>query len=137
MDIISLYNDFLDRTETEQNGSVTIEKFNRFERLAELRFLDFLSGDVEGVKPPEPYSNTKLRDWLSIFIKKDSFLVQDGYFTKPSDYYRYDRNAVIGDYRDEVCGKDVLVSNGNTPIEILDGQQFDYLFLVQLKILNN
>lgn len=125
MDIISLYNDVLDRTATEQNGSITISKFNRFNRIAELRGLDYLSGDVEGVKPPEPYSTQKLRDWLSIFIKSDNFQVQNGSFTKPTDFYRYESNAIIGDYRDEVCGKDVLVSNGNTPIELLDSQQFD------------
>jgi hypothetical protein len=126
MDIISLYNDVLDRTATEQNGSITIEKFNRFNRIAELRMLDYLSGDVEGVKPPEPYTTSKLRDWLSIFVKPFTAQVQDGYFTRPEDFYRVESNSIIGDYRDEVCGKDVLVSNGNTPIDILPSEQFEY-----------
>lgn len=125
MDIISLYNDVLDRTAQEQNGEIGIAKFNRYEKIAELRLLDYLSGDVEGVKPPEPYSTQKLRDWLSIFIKKEGAQVQDGAFIKPADFYRYESNAIIGDYRDEVCGEDVLVSNGNTPIELLDSLQFD------------
>lgn len=125
MDIVSLYNDVIERTEVEQNGSMTIQKFNRFNRIGELRLLDFLSGDVEGVKPPEPYNNQKLRDWLSIFIVPEKIMVQNGVIAKPENYYRFDTTSILGTYRDEVCGKDALVSKGNTPIEVMDGPQFD------------
>lgn len=126
MDIISLYKDVFDRTAAEQNGSITIDKFNRYEKLAELRLLDYLSGDIEGVKPPEPYATAKLRAWLSKFIAKKPVLVVNGAFQKPADFYRDDRAAIIGSYLDEVCGKIVTITGANTPIEILDGPQFDY-----------
>lgn len=133
MNIVSVYNDYLDRTAAEENGITTIEKFNRFSRLAELRLVDYLSGDVEGLKPPEPYSNQKLRDFLSILLKSDLLQSKDGKIEKPADYYRFDSNAVVGSYRDNVCGKDVVVSAGNTPIEILDGQQFDKRTMTYIK----
>lgn len=125
MDIISLYKDVMDRTAVEQNGGITIEKFNRFNRIAELRLLDYLSGDVEGIKPPEPYSNQKVRDWLSIFITPHKAVVSNGSFAKPANFYRYESNAIIGSYLDDVCGKETFVSKGDTPIEILDAPQFD------------
>lgn len=125
MDIISLYHDVIDRTATEQNGEMGIEKFNRYNRLGGLRMLDFISGDISGITPPEPYSTEKVRDWLSLFITTDTKQVQSGTSPKPENFYRYESLSMIGDYRDEVCGKDVLVSNGNTPIELLDALQFD------------
>lgn len=125
MEIISLYNDVLDRTATEQNGSLTISKFNRFSRLGELRLLEYLSGDLEGIRPPEPYSTQKLRDFLTPFIVPDTKQVENGTSPLPDNYYKFENLSMIGDYRDEVCGKDVLISNGNTPIEVLDAQQFD------------
>lgn len=126
MDIISLYNDAIERVAAEQNGSLTISQFNRYNRIAELRALDYLTGDVEGVKPPTPGDNQKLRDWLSVFISKKLLVVNNGEFEKPTDYYLFGSSSVIGSYRDDVCGKDTIVSKGDTPIEILDGQQFEY-----------
>lgn len=133
MEIISLYNDFLDRTATEQNGSVTIEKYNRFSKLGELRLLDYLTGDVEGVKPPEPYNVQKLRDWVSKFITPDMKQVANGTSPKPADYYRFESLSVIGSYLDEVCGKVELVSKGDTPIDLLDSQQFDMRCQTKIK----
>lgn len=124
MNIISIYNDFLDRTGQEQNGGVTIAKFNRFKRIADLNMLDWLSGDVAGITPPSPYDNTKVRDWISVFITKHKDVVKNGEFNLPKDYYRNEGPAIIGSYRDIVCGKDEIISNGDTPIEILDSPQF-------------
>lgn len=126
MDIVSVYNDVMDRTATEQNGSLTIEKFNRFSRLAELRLLDYLTGDIEGVKPPEPYNNQKVSDFLTPFIATDSKQVSNGNSIKPVNYYRFESLKVIGSYLDENdCGEAVIVSKGDTPIELLGSQQFD------------
>lgn len=136
MNVISLYNDVLDRTATEQNGGITIEKFNRYLRLGSLRLLDYLSGDVEGQKPPEPYNNQKLRDWITILITSDPKQVVDGTSPKPSDYYSFENLKVIGSFLDENdCGESVIVSKGDTIIELLDSQQFDKRCLTYLKSL--
>lgn len=124
MDIISVYNDYLDRTGAEQNGGTSIAKFNRYSKIAELRLEDYLSGDISGVTPPEPYTTEKLRDFLSIMLKSENVQVQDGSFAKPDDYYKFDSSAIIGSYRDELCGKEVLITGEDTPIEVLDGPQF-------------
>lgn len=124
MQIVSVYKDFVDRTAVEQNGSAAIQKYNRFSRLGELRLLDYLTGDVEGVKPPEPYNVQKLMDWITIMSAKDFKQTVGGTTAKPVDYYRFESLCMIGDYRDEVCGKDVLVSKGDTDIELLGPQQF-------------
>lgn len=125
MEIVSLFFDYLDRTAQEQNGTTTIARFNRFSRLAELRLLDYLSGDVEAMKPPEPYNVQKLRDWLTYLGDTDKKSTVDGKTPKPVNYYRFESLAIIGSYLDEVCGKETLVSRGDTPIEILDPAQFD------------
>lgn len=124
MDVVSVYNDVLDRTATEQNGTISIKKFNRFSRLAELRLLDYLSGDISGVTPPEPYTTEKLRDFLSVMLKSEPVQSKDGVFTKPGDYYKFDSSSIIGSYKDDHCGEEVIVSGEDTPIEILDGPQF-------------
>lgn len=124
MDIISVYNDYLDRTGAEQNGGTSIEKFNRYSKLAELRLEDYLSGDISGVTPPEPYTTEKLRDFLSTMLRSDTMQVQNGSFTKPDDYYKFDSSSIIGSYKDELCGEEVLITGEDTPIEILDGPQF-------------
>lgn len=124
MDIISVYNDYLDRTGAEQNGGTSIAKFNRYSKLAELRLEDYLSGDISGVTPPEPYTTEKLRDFLSTMLRSDTMQVQDGSFTKPDDYYKFDSSSIIGSYKDELCGEEVLITGEDTPIEILDGPQF-------------
>ncbi len=125
MDIIEVYNDVLDRTAAEQNGTIGISKFNRYSKLAELRMLDYLSGDLSGVTPPEPYTTEKLRDFLSTMLKSESVQVQNGSFTKPDDYYKFDSSAIIGSYKDDLCGEEVFISGDDTPIEILDGSQFN------------
>lgn len=124
MDIISVYNNYLDRTGAEQNGGTSIEKFNRYSKLAELRLEDYLSGDISGVTPPEPYTTEKLRDFLSTMLRSDTMQVQNGSFTKPDDYYKFDSSSIIGSYKDELCGEEVLITGEDTPIEILDGPQF-------------
>jgi len=134
MNVISIYNDVMDRTATEQNGTLTITKYNRFSKLAELKCLDYLSGDIEGIKPPEPYSNQKLRDFLTPFIATDTKQVTSGVSIKPDNYYRFDNLKVIGSYLDvNDCGDEVMVSKGDTVIELLDSQQFDKRCLTKIK----
>lgn len=136
MDVISIYNDVMDRIVTEQNGSITIQQFNRYLRLGSLRLVDYLSGDVEGVKPPEPYLTQKLRDWLTILVTKDSKQITNGTSPRPADYYSFESLKKIGSYLDENdCGEAVVVHNADTPIDLLDSQAFDQRQVTHIKSL--
>jgi len=136
MESISLYNDYLDRTASEQNGVTTIEKYNRYSKLGELRLMDYLSGDVEGTKPPEPYNVQKLKDWFTIFITTDSKQVQNGTSPRPGNYYRFESLKIIGSYLDENdCGEAEVVHKANTPITLLDSQMFDKRLITDIKSL--
>lgn len=124
----------MDRTATEQNGSLTISKFNRYLKLGSLRLLEYLTGDVEGVKPPEPYLNQKLKDWVTLLVTPDTKQVTNGTSPKPADYYMFENLKVIGSYLDvNDCGEEVLVSKGDTVIDLLDSQQFDKRCLTYVK----
>lgn len=134
MNVISLYNDVMDRTATEQNGGITISRYNRFSKLAELKCLDYLTGDLEGVKPPEPYTNQKLMDFLQTFIATDTKQVTNGSSPVPENYYRFQNLKVIGSYLDvNDCGEEEIVSKGDTVIELLNSQQFDKRCLTKIK----
>lgn len=134
MNVISLYNDVMDRTATEQNGSLTIAKYNRFSKLAELKCLDYLTGDLEGIKPPEPYTNQKLMDFLQTFIATDTKQVTNGSSPVPENYYRFQNLKIIGSYLDvNDCDEEVLVSKGDTIIELFNSQQFDKRCLTKVK----
>jgi hypothetical protein len=123
--VIETYNAVSDKVKQEENGELSFSSFNIKSKQAEIKLLDFITGDIEGLKPPEPYNNEKIRDWATIFITTRTAQVENGLFAKGSDFYRFESLVMIGDYRDEVCGKDVFVSKGDTPIEVLDAQQFD------------
>lgn len=134
MNVISVYNDVMDRTATEQNGGITIAKFNRYLKLGSLRLLEYLSGDVEGVKPPEPYLNQKLKDFLTILLATDTKQITNGVSPKPADYYMFENLKVIGSYLDvNECGEEEIVSKGDTVIDLLDSQQFDKRCLTYIK----
>lgn len=125
MDSVSIYFDVIDKVKEEQNGSVSISSFNRKSRIAELKLLDYLSGDVEGLKPPEPYQNEKIRDWLTVLLTPVKRVVENGVLAKEENYYMFENASVIGSYRDEHCGEEVIITGCDTPIELLDGAVFD------------
>lgn len=126
MDINSIFLDVCDRVAPEMNGSITIQKFNRFSRLAELDLLDWLSGNLNGLPGyPEPYSTLKVRDYLTPVLVSKPLQIENGSVTKPDNYYLWDRAAIIGTRRDELCGDDVIISGVDTPIDLLDGATFD------------
>lgn len=136
MNVISVYNDVMERVAPEQNGALTIKRFNGYSRIAEMRLLDWLTGDVEGIKPPEPYDNQKLRDWATVLLAKDKQQVTNGISPKPSDYYKFESLVVIGSFLDENdCGKPELIHKADTPIEILDAKQFEKRKLTKIKSL--
>lgn len=127
MDVNSIFLDVCDRVVPEQNGSIVFSKFNRFSKLAELRLLNWLSGNITGDQNgyPTPYTTEKSRDFLAPVLRTDKKQVQDGIADRPDDYYLFERMAIIGDRRDELCGEDVIITGVDTPIELLDAAVFD------------
>lgn len=126
LSITSIYEDVIDTVKQEQNGTITFLEFNRKSRLAELRLLDYISGDISGQQPPEPYTTQKVYDFLTPFLKETTANISDGKLIVPSDYYLFEEMFIIGSYKDkDECGKDRVVSNENTPIELLDSSAFE------------
>lgn len=126
IEIKTIYEDVaLDNVNTAENGNLSYAMFNRISRRAELRMIDFLSGDIENQKPPMPYTSQKDKDWLSPFIKAYPKQVMDGKITRPADYYGYENMYRVGKGISTDCKDDEVVPDGcNTPIELLDGSKF-------------
>lgn len=125
MNVIEIYNAVADKVKPEQNGALAISSFNIKSKSAELRLLDYLSGDVQGITPPEPYTTQKLRDWLSYLLFTKPGIVENGVFEKPDDYYMFENMAIIGSYKDDNCGNEIVQEGCDTTIELLDGAVFD------------
>jgi hypothetical protein len=126
MDVNSVYLSVMDRVSPEMNGSLGIQEYNRYSKLAELRLIEWLTGNISGQSwYPEPYSTQKVKDFLSPFINTEKKQVENGIAEKPSDYYMWERAAVIGDRLDELCGEPVIITGIDTPIELLDSAAFD------------
>ena len=124
IDIISLYNDTAFRINKEENGYLSYADFNALSRLAENRLLDYISGDIENQKPPIPYLSQKNRDWLAPFIVDKSYQVENGFISRPDDYYGWEGMYQLGSVVD--CDEDVDGEEGcNTPIELVSGYEFN------------
>ena len=121
MNVITIYNDSVDTIATDQNGDFSFAKFNRFSHRAELKCIDWLTGNSD-IIPTPPFQKNK--DWISTFIKKLPKQVTDGIITKPDDYYTYDNFYRLGSKVEADCDEDENPQLCNTPIEILDGQQY-------------
>lgn len=123
MNVVEIFNDVCDTIGTDQNGDLSYGKFNRFSRRAELRIIDWLTGN-DTIIPAPPFQKNK--DWLSTFIKQLPAQVLAGKITKPADYYTYDNSYRLGNKLEADCDdEETTSSNGcNTPMEIMDGQQF-------------
>ena len=119
--IKGIYDDCIDTIGTDQNGDLSFSKFNRFSRRAELSIIDWLTGNID-VIPAPPFQKNK--DWLSIFIKKVPAQVTGGVISKPDDYYTYDNFYRLGSKVEADCEEEENPQLCNTPIEILDGQQY-------------
>jgi len=119
--IKGIYDDCIDTIGTDQNGDLSFSKFNRFSRRAELSIIDWLTGNID-VIPAPPFQKNK--DWLSIFIEKVSAQVTGGVISKPDDYYTYDNFYRLGSKVEADCEEEENPQLCNTPIEILDGQQY-------------
>jgi hypothetical protein len=125
--ISSVYQDVQDALLKEANGDIPISIYNRLSKLAELKLLDWITGDIAGRKPPEPYLTQKDKDWASPFITKFPTHIEGGEITRPVNYYGFENLYVLGAALQTVDCEDeepVVIDNGNTPIELLDGGQF-------------
>lgn len=131
---VELYNAVHDKVKSEENGSLSILSYNIKSKSAEIKLLDYLTGDLEGMKPPEPYNNQKLRDALQLFVATDTKQITGNGSPVPDNYYRFQNLNVIGSYLDvNDCGEEVMVSKGDTVIELLGSQQFDKRCLTKIK----
>lgn len=123
---ISIYDDWIkDSINKWESGYASIDMFNRLSRRAELAILDWLSGDVAAVLPPEPWVTQKNKDWLSPFIAEFKTSVEGGYFNKPEDYYKYDNSARLGSKIEDDCEEEVVQDGCDTLITILDGDKYN------------
>lgn len=127
LSVVSVYNDVVkDTANADQNGHLGYEQFTRISRRAELNLISWLTGSVDNQRVPIPYLSQKNKDWIAPFIKKKSGQVTGGVFQRPDDYYQYENFYRLGARIASDCeeDEDVNPDEGNTPIELLDGQQF-------------
>lgn len=125
IDVISVYMDTMDAVAEEQNGQVGFARFNRYSRLGELSLMDYLSGDISGIVPPEPYLTVKNMDYLSPIVTTAGGQTVAGKMQKPEDYYLYGKLAMGSSYRDDLCADPVVITGDHTPIELVESAEFD------------
>jgi hypothetical protein len=139
IDIISVYQDAArDNVNKDENGYFGYEMFNRLSRRAELRLLDWLTGDVSGVTPPANFITVKSKDLVSPFITRFTTNVSGGEITKPSDYYLYENMFRITGKLQSSCEEDEEDDNTedcNIPIEMLDNDKFYIRCNTHIKLL--
>lgn len=129
--IKEVYEDIvLDNVNASENGSIGMQMYNRLSKRGENKLFDYLTGSIEGVTLPTTYSSQKLKDILAPFIVKMPAQVTNGKITRPENYYTYDSLVLLGNYGveqecDEDSENEEIVEGCNTPIEVLDGAQFD------------
>ncbi len=123
LSVVEIYEDATDRINPEENGHFSYAMFNRFAHIGQLRLLDWLSGDVSGVAPPEPFRTQKNRDWLSDFIVPYPASVTGGYITKPVDYYLFQTMSLLRGVT-EICGDEEPLITSNIPVTLLSNDKF-------------
>lgn len=133
MYIISLYEDAArDQAAKDENGYMSYEMFNRMIQRASNRVLDYITGDSDNQKLPISYSTQKAKDFVSFLITKFPSNISNGVITKPSDYYNYENLFILSLKNQQGCSDDntncdedsIAEEVIQTPVEILDGQQF-------------
>lgn len=113
-----------DKASAPEHGDLRFASFNRMSRQAELKCIDFLTGDVEGIRPPFMYTTQKLKSWVSFLIAKKEGIVDNGLFEKPEDYYRYENMYNITPTSDDFDCDTVDFRIVNTKIDIVNGAEF-------------
>lgn len=107
-----------------ESGHITTENFNIWLERTELNILRFLTGDlVDNREIPMPFDKQKCKDYLKKFITS---VKANNIIPIPEDYYYWDNLYKFGTFSDDSCEpKDEAIEQCNTPIEILDGQEFN------------
>lgn len=129
IDAIELYNDVaIDNANKDQNGPFSYEKFNRISWRAQVRLMDWLTGNAkEGAEPPAPI-NQKNKDFLSPFIETLQKNATDGKIDKPADFYTWQAGNKLNGTPDTDCDDEdedeEYNVNCDTPIELLSIDQF-------------
>lgn len=114
-----------DTANADQNGELTYAQFSRLSKRAELALHEWLTGGVTNERLPIPWVSQKNKDWLSFFITKFKTNPVNGLVERPADYYQYENLYRLGSTVAADCDEDdVQPDECNTPIEVLDGQQF-------------
>lgn len=122
MDVIGVYQNCADRINVAENGQFSYAMFNRFSKLAELRLIEWLSGDISAIVPPEPFRSQKHSDWLSPFIIKMPVNVENGVIQRPTDYYLFqDLYSLNGDVD---CDDTEEMVIRKVPIKVLSNSKF-------------
>jgi len=135
--ILSVYNDVAQQI-GKANGDLSITDFNRLSKRAENRFLDWVTGKIEGNILPQMYTTQKDKDFVSPFIVAFKSALTDSKITKPTDYYLFENMYALslkevlcddedGDSSCDDEEKEVSADSSNIKkdvIELLDGQRF-------------
>lgn len=125
IDAISIFEDVgKDSINKWESGYWSIDMCNRLSRRAELKILDWLSGDISAQLPPEPWLTQKNKDWLAPFITSLPVSITNGRFSKPDDYYKYEDSELIGSKIEQDC-EDDPVDQCDTNITLLDGDKYN------------
>lgn len=125
----------------DANGEMSYESFNRYSKHGELRLMDWITGDITGQNPPEPYITQKNKDWAATFIKKYPAQVIDGIISRPKDYYGFENLYMVGSYirKNSDCNDDEPEydpsNESNQVIELLDGVEFNRRSTTHIKLL--
>lgn len=123
--VVSIFNDVaFDDINRDENGDLNFDMFNRLSRRAELRLLDYLTGDVEDQKPPAPYLTQKNRDWIAHLIVTLKANVNEGKLILPDNYYAWENHYIMK--KAECENENHIHNNCGVPIEILNSSKFTY-----------
>lgn len=133
MDIISIYEDAArSRANKDENGYWDYTMFNRDMQIASNRVLDYITGDSSNQNLPISYSTQKAKDFIAFLITKYSAPIVNGVIERPANYYHFDNLFILSLKNQEGCETDDTDCDMDTPIEeviqtpveMLDGQQF-------------
>lgn len=133
MDSPSLYEDAArDVSSKEENGYLSYEMYNRMVKIASNRLLNYITGDSANQALPISYSTQKAKDFIAFLITKFPSSIVDGIIERPADYYTYD-NLYILSLSQSGCEDDNTDCDTDsptaevieTPVEMMDGQQFN------------
>lgn len=117
----------------KENGYISITDYNRLSRRAENRLQEWITGDIRGNVPPEPYNTQKNKDFLDPFITSYKSVVDgNSQITRPTNYHSFENLHSLslketGCETNEGCEEEeteqgIVIKR---PIELLNGDEFN------------